>query len=91
MVTGSGIENVPVLRLPYLSLLRKTVSDSEVVVYTLPQQAGLDGLIGLDFLDMYNLFVNRSRGILVIQERKAKGFLDRFRQAVELWRSMGQS
>ena len=89
VATGSSIERVPVLRLPYLTVLKENVSDLEVAVHSLPPEVGLDGLIGLDFLTMYNVFINRSRGILVVQRQRSKNLWDRFMRAVEIWKSMG--
>jgi len=89
VVTASRVERAPVVRLPSLTTLGKTVNELEVVVHTLPPQAGLDGLLGLNFFVDYTLFVNYSRGILVIQDRKPRTLWHRLRQAIELWKSMG--
>jgi predicted aspartyl protease len=88
VVTASRVERAPVVCLPSLTTLGKTATDLDIVVRALPPQAGLDGLLGLNFFVKYTLFVNYSRGILVIQDRRSKNFWHRLQQAIEIWKSM---
>jgi len=58
IVTESGVVRAPVLYLPSLAVLGKEASQIEVVVHDLPPRARLDGLLGLNFFQDYNLFLN---------------------------------
>lgn len=50
MTTGSGIEYAPRIILSQIFALRQTCQDFPVLAHSLPPSAGVDGLLGLDFL-----------------------------------------
>jgi predicted aspartyl protease len=88
LVTGSDVVRAPVVHLPQLDIFGKTVRQLEVVVRNLPPRARLDGVLGLNFFLDYNLFINYSKGVLVIQDRSTRSPWHTFLQAIELWRAM---
>jgi len=88
LITGSGVVHAPVVHLPQLDIFGRTIRQLEVVVHNLPPRARLDGVLGLNFFLDYNLFINYSKGMLVIQDRIPRSPLHSFLQALELWRAM---
>ncbi|MCI0335779.1 MAG: hypothetical protein L0228_21440 [Planctomycetes bacterium] len=50
VTTGSGIEFVPELNVAKIEALDLERTDFPVLCHTLPPSAGVDGLLGLDFL-----------------------------------------
>ena len=62
MTTGSGIVYVPLVRLDRLLALGKSQENLDVIAHTLPPSAGIDGLLGLDFLRGQRLSIDFSKG-----------------------------
>jgi predicted aspartyl protease len=50
MTTGSGIEYAPRIILSQIVAMGQSCRDFPVLAHTLPPTAGVDGLLGLDFL-----------------------------------------
>lgn len=50
VTTGSGIEFAPRLQVQRIEALGTSRSQFEVLAHTLPTSAGVDGLLGLDFM-----------------------------------------
>ncbi|MFQ5641395.1 MAG: TIGR02281 family clan AA aspartic protease [bacterium] len=46
----------PIVKLPSFSVGNATVSNLEALAYTLPEKLGIDGLIGLNFLQYFKKF-----------------------------------
>jgi len=55
-VTGS--ESMPLVALPRVSLLGMFVENLEAVCHPLPPRLGLDGILGINFLQHFNLFIH---------------------------------
>ena len=67
VTTGSGVEfapSVPVARVEALGHQRR---DSPLLCHTLPPSAGVDGLLGLDFLRGRQVRINLQTGRLVME------------------------
>jgi hypothetical protein len=62
VTTGSGIEFVPRLPLLKIMALGQERTDLPVLAHTLPPSAGVDGLLGLDFLRGTQLILNFRKG-----------------------------
>lgn len=62
MVTGSGVETVPRLKLQQFEALGRVRRNFPVVAHTLPPNAPFDGLLGLDFLRRNRLAIDFRRG-----------------------------
>jgi len=58
VTTGSGVEFVPILAIAHLNALGQTRASFPVLSHTLPPSAGIDGLLGLDFLRGQNLVID---------------------------------
>lgn len=58
VTTGSGIEFAPRIVLDQLTALDRQRTDFPVLGHTLPPSAGVDGLLGLDFLRGESLTVD---------------------------------
>ena len=50
ITTGSGVEFVPRVTLDKMTALGQERTDFQVMGHTLPPSAGIDGLLGLDFV-----------------------------------------
>lgn len=58
VTTGSGIEFVPLISLNKITALGQVRFNFPVLCHTLPPSAGIDGLLGLDFLRGLKLTVD---------------------------------
>jgi predicted aspartyl protease len=67
ITTGSGVEFVPRLVVKRLIALGTAQMDFSVLGHTLPPSAGVDGLLGLDFLRGNRLSVDFKDGIITLQ------------------------
>jgi len=65
IVTASGIAEARLIFLRQIFALGVTVDEFPVLVMPLPAQLRADGLLGLDFLRLRNLFCNFEKGILL--------------------------
>ena len=67
ITTGSGVEFVPRLIMKRLSALGSELTDFSVLSHTLPPSAGVDGLLGLDFLRGNTLRINFKDGAITLE------------------------
>jgi predicted aspartyl protease len=67
ITTGSGIEFVPRLVVKRLVALGREQTDFSVLCHTLPPSAGVDGLLGLDFLRGNILRVDFKDGTITLE------------------------
>ena len=66
MITGSGTEYVPKIKLRQIDSLGKRRRGLEVVAHTLPAGASVDGLLGLDFLRKLRLTVDFRKNTITL-------------------------
>jgi predicted aspartyl protease len=66
VTTGSGVEFVPRLVLDKIVALGQERFHFPVLAHTLPPSAGIDGLLGLDFIRGYRLTVDFRTGMLTL-------------------------
>jgi predicted aspartyl protease len=62
IITASGTEVVKSLKINKLSALGYTAKNLKVICHDLPAESAVDGLLGLDFLKNFNLFINFTKG-----------------------------
>ena len=67
VTTGSGVEFVPRLPVERFMALGIERAGFPVLCHTLPPSAGVDGLLGLDFVRGYILTVNLRDGLLNVE------------------------
>jgi predicted aspartyl protease len=66
VTTGSGVEFVPRLPLDRLVALEQERIEFPVLCHTLPPSAGVDGLLGLDFLRGQSLTIDFRNGRMTL-------------------------
>ncbi len=66
ITTGSGIEFAPRVALDKIVVLEKEHTGFPVLGHTLPPSAGVDGLLGLDFLRGQNLIIDFRNGRVIL-------------------------
>ena len=66
ITTGSGIEFAPRVALDKIVVLEKEYIGFPVLGHTLPPSAGVDGLLGLDFLRGQNLVIDFRNGRVIL-------------------------
>lgn len=66
IITGSGIEIVPLVSLKSIKALGKTIKNLEVACHDLPEEGFVDGLLGLDFLKNFKLAIDFKKGIITL-------------------------
>jgi len=64
MITGSGIEYAPGIVVKSLVVGGEKVNNVEVLCHDLPTEAGIDGLLGLNFLKNFDFTIEYSSGKL---------------------------
>jgi len=64
MITGSGIEYAPCVNIKSMVVGGEQVDNVEVLCHDLPAEAGIDGLLGLNFLKNFDFTVEFSSGRL---------------------------
>jgi predicted aspartyl protease len=67
VTTGSGVEFAARINLSKLTALDRQRLDFPVLAHTLPPSAGVDGLLGLDFLRGLRLTVDFSNGRIALE------------------------
>jgi len=67
ITTGSGVEFAPRVSIDKIEALGKERLNFPVLCHTLPPSAGVDGLLGLDFLRGYRLVLDFRTGTLSIE------------------------
>jgi aspartyl protease family protein len=67
VTTGSGIEFVPRIVVQQINALGRVRTNFPVLAHTLPPSAGVDGLLGLDFLREQVLTINFRAGQITLE------------------------
>ena len=66
IITGSGYEIVPVIIVNSFHCMGKPVDNFEVLAHTLPFGAYVDGLLGMDFLNRFEVEIKLYSGEILI-------------------------
>ena len=67
IITGSGAVSVPLLSVDRIEALGKAATNMRILCHTLPSRAGIDGVLGLDFLRGQRLVVDFRAGQLALE------------------------
>lgn len=67
IITGSGYEVVPVVSVETFNCFGKSLNDFAVLGYTLPFGVYVDGLLGMDFLNNFDIEIRTKSGELVVR------------------------
>jgi clan AA aspartic protease (TIGR02281 family) len=67
IITANGLIEVPLLKVKRMSWGNISVEDILVISHNIPQLIGIDGLLGLSFLQHFELFLNFKKGYLEIK------------------------
>lgn len=62
--TASSIESTPMITIPKISVLGKIVTNVKAIVKDLPEESGVDGLLGLSFIKNFMVQIDFKKGIL---------------------------
>jgi hypothetical protein len=73
VTTGSGVEFVPCIKLDKIRSLGQDRIGFPVLGHTLPPSAGIDGLLGLDFLRSQRLTLDFRIGQVTLSRRVSRG------------------
>jgi aspartyl protease family protein len=64
VVTPTGVEIPPKVKVKRIQALGKTAEDVEVLCHDLPPEAKVDGLLGLNFLRNFNISIKFRDGVI---------------------------
>ena len=64
VVTGSGVEEVPIIEVKGLTAIGQTIENIEVMCHDLPPDAYVEGVLGLNFLMNFDLNSSFSKGTI---------------------------
>ena len=67
IITGSGHEIVPVISVHQFHCLGQRVDNFDLLAYTLPSGIYVDGLLGMDFLNRFDIDLSISTGKVFIK------------------------
>jgi predicted aspartyl protease len=84
---ASGTEQVVLLTINRLEAAGQSVSNLEVAAMNLPSDLQADGLLGLNFLRHFHLFINFQKGRLVLQRQPPRSPFHKVAQWWELSRA----
>lgn len=71
IVTGSGVEIVAELQIQKVQALDHEIENMVVLCHDLPEESGLDGLLGLNFLWQFDIAIKYSDSTLTLTPRLA--------------------
>lgn len=66
IITGSGYEIVPVVYINRFHCFGKSLEDFKVLAHTLPFGTYVDGLLGMDFMNLFEVEIRVGAGALLI-------------------------
>lgn len=64
VATAKGMQDIPRVRLDRISSMGKTVRGFEVLCHDLPPTARVQGLLGVNFLQRFQVVINYKRGFV---------------------------
>ena len=67
IITASGTEYVPVVKIPCVQFLGFNLKNVEIACLNLPPQSTVSGLLGLNILKNFNLSLKFREGLLEIE------------------------
>ncbi len=67
ITAAGGIVQAPRLKIPLFSALDRSAVDYDVVALDLPTSAGVDGLLGIDFLELCGATIDVRRSQIVVE------------------------
>jgi hypothetical protein len=68
ITAASGVVQASRVRVPLFSALGKAENNCAVVALDLPSSAGVDGLLGIDFLELCGAMIDVQRSRVIIEE-----------------------
>jgi predicted aspartyl protease len=68
VTTGSGVEFAALVTISQIVALGRKLTDFPVLAHTLPPSAGVDGVLGLDFLRGQVICIDFQKGVLTLGE-----------------------
>jgi predicted aspartyl protease len=67
LITGSSTSLAPVVKIARVEAINQTVENIEVVCHDRPEESGIDGLRGLNFLCHFDIEINYSNAMIVLK------------------------
>jgi clan AA aspartic protease (TIGR02281 family) len=67
IITASGTEYVPVVKIPCIQFLGFSLKNVEIACLNLPPQSTVSGLLGLNILKNFDLFLKFREGLIEIK------------------------
>ena len=64
VITGSGVEEAPVIEIKGLTAIGQTIENIEVMCRDLPVEAPVEGVLGLNFLMNFDVHLSFSKGTI---------------------------
>ena len=86
MIAMTGAVTAGLFILPRLRALGQTVVNLSIAAVDIPPEAGVDGVLGFDFLKRFRVAINATRGVVVAQLFEIDGLVNRLRDRLEWMR-----
>jgi predicted aspartyl protease len=68
VATGSGVLRCPIVEVPGLNCLGRQIKNFPVMVHTIPLNAYIDGLLGIDFLRNFQAVIDVAEAQIHLKE-----------------------
>lgn len=66
-VTASGTAEAPMVCVDKFFCLGKQIDNYEVVAYDLPRESLVNGLLGMDFMTMFDISISTKNGTVIVK------------------------
>lgn len=67
LIMGGGVDYAPQVQVRKMVVAGQQVKNLTVTCFSLPQESGLDGLLGLNFLRYFDIEINYSNSTLILK------------------------
>ena len=67
IITGTGIENIPVIEVKKITAIGQPVENIDVLCHDLPQELKVEGVLGLNFISKFNINISFDSGNIDIE------------------------
>jgi len=69
IITGSGVEYAASINVTRLQAIGEAMDSVRVLCHDLPEQVGIDGVLGMNFLRNFDVHILFSQGVIELRQR----------------------
>lgn len=69
IITGSSIEYAPAITIQKITAIGESLINTEALCHDLPVESGIEALLGLNFLRLFDLCIEFSRSLITLKKK----------------------